>query len=222
MNRQRTNPSSPRKEAQCADMKLLHPAPFRINTRPFKGRARQRLRDVEGAQLLEFALALPILLILLTGILDFGTAYNMKQKLNNAAREGARLGASQNWADVTQTNPPSIEVIRNAVVDYLKNSNLDVNCSSTSADCAFIGSTMTPAGAFAWTYYTGGNNGLKIERAVAIPATGGGNVISTRVTLTYPYNWTFGFDRILRLLVPSTTTAATVTISTDAVMENLN
>ena len=44
----------------------------------------------EGSELLEFALVVPLLLVFVVGIVDFGSAYNLKQQLNNAAREGAR------------------------------------------------------------------------------------------------------------------------------------
>jgi Flp pilus assembly protein TadG len=49
-----------------------------------------RRRD-SGQSLVEFAIVLPILLALLVGIFEFGVAWNRKQVLTNAAREGARL-----------------------------------------------------------------------------------------------------------------------------------
>ncbi len=48
----------------------------------------------EGASLVEFALLLPILAALLFGIVTGGLALNSKNSLNNAAREGARYGAT--------------------------------------------------------------------------------------------------------------------------------
>jgi Flp pilus assembly protein TadG len=42
-----------------------------------------------GQGLVEFALTLPILLFLVIGTLDLGTAFFMKVELENAAREGA-------------------------------------------------------------------------------------------------------------------------------------
>ena len=50
------------------------------------------LRDTNGAALIEFAVALPLLVVLVVGIFDFGGAFNLKQELNNAVREGARFG----------------------------------------------------------------------------------------------------------------------------------
>ena len=46
-------------------------------------------------------MALPLLLIMVVGIFDFGNAYNIKQKVTNIAREAARMGASQPTADLT-------------------------------------------------------------------------------------------------------------------------
>ncbi len=53
-------------------------------------------------------MALPLLLIMVVGIFDFGNAYNIKQKVTNIAREAARMGASQPTADLTNPPPASI------------------------------------------------------------------------------------------------------------------
>jgi len=45
-----------------------------------------------GAELVEFALVLPILLLVIMGIIDFGFAFQRYQVITNAAREGARVG----------------------------------------------------------------------------------------------------------------------------------
>lgn len=47
----------------------------------------------EGQTLVEFALILPILLLLVVGIIDFGWLFMAKITTNNAAREAARLYA---------------------------------------------------------------------------------------------------------------------------------
>lgn len=62
------------------------------------GRAHRRCCQVsrrrdDGANLVEFALVLPILALFLFGIVQFGIAYDRQQSVNSAAREGARLGA---------------------------------------------------------------------------------------------------------------------------------
>lgn len=50
-----------------------------------------RTRNPKGQALVEFALILPVLMLLLLGIVEFGRAWNAKQVLTDAAREGARL-----------------------------------------------------------------------------------------------------------------------------------
>jgi Flp pilus assembly protein TadG len=50
-----------------------------------------RWRDERGAELVEFALVLPMLLVVFGGIVDFGLMLRRHQVLSNAAREGARI-----------------------------------------------------------------------------------------------------------------------------------
>jgi Flp pilus assembly protein TadG len=50
-----------------------------------------RVRSQAGAELVEFALVLPMLLLVFGGIVDFGLLLQRQQVVTNAAREGARL-----------------------------------------------------------------------------------------------------------------------------------
>jgi Flp pilus assembly protein TadG len=50
-----------------------------------------RVRSQTGAELVEFALVLPILLLVFGGMVDFGLLLQRQQVITNAAREGARL-----------------------------------------------------------------------------------------------------------------------------------
>jgi len=47
----------------------------------------------KGSNVVEFAIILPILIMLILGIVEFGIAYNNYIALTHAAREGARLAA---------------------------------------------------------------------------------------------------------------------------------
>ena len=51
-----------------------------------------RLRSERGAELIEFALVLPLLLLLIAGVVDFGMMFQSFEVVTNAAREGARVG----------------------------------------------------------------------------------------------------------------------------------
>ena len=60
----------------------------------FKGRRHSR-----GQSLVEFALALPLLILLLMGIFDLGRAVYAYNTIANAAREAVRVGiVDQTWA----------------------------------------------------------------------------------------------------------------------------
>jgi Flp pilus assembly protein TadG len=47
-------------------------------------------RDRRGQALAEFALVLPLVLLFMAGIIEMGRAWNIKQAVTDAAREGAR------------------------------------------------------------------------------------------------------------------------------------
>jgi len=60
-------------------------------------------RDEPGVAAVEFALVMPVLVMLLFGIITTGLAYNDHISISNAAREGARLGSALDYS----TNPSS-------------------------------------------------------------------------------------------------------------------
>lgn len=57
----------------------------------------------EGQSLVEFALVLPILLLLIVAIVDFGWVFMAKITVNNAAREGARVYAVNSDSSVAES-----------------------------------------------------------------------------------------------------------------------
>lgn len=60
-------------------------------------------RDDTGAAAVEFALILPVLMILILGLVEFSLVFNAQISMTNAAREGARYMAIHNNAtDATQ------------------------------------------------------------------------------------------------------------------------
>ena len=56
----------------------------------------KRRREERGAALVEFALILPILVLFVFGIVEFGRAYSARIELTAAVREGARAAALGN------------------------------------------------------------------------------------------------------------------------------
>jgi len=54
---------------------------------------RRKARNDRGAVAVEFALILPVLLLIVVGTIEFGRVYSQIQVYNGAAREGARCAA---------------------------------------------------------------------------------------------------------------------------------
>ena len=55
-----------------------------------------RLRHERGATVVEFAFIVPLLIVLVLGIAEFGHAFQVQGTLSAAAREGVRIMALQN------------------------------------------------------------------------------------------------------------------------------
>jgi Flp pilus assembly protein TadG len=93
----------------------------------------RHLRKEQGAAAVEFALILPILVILVFGIIEFGRAYNAQVSLTGAAREGARhMAVTWDAAGVTAAKS---KVVAAAALD----SNVAVSISvggAADAPCA--------------------------------------------------------------------------------------
>lgn len=69
-------------------------------------------RAQEGQALVEFALVVPVLLLLVVGVFEFGRAWNAHQAVTDAAREGARAAVV---ADPLMTPDSVRAVVRNAL-----------------------------------------------------------------------------------------------------------
>ena len=187
-------------------------------------RAKSAATDTTGSQIVEFAVALPLLLVVVVGIFDFGNAYNIKQKVTNVAREAARMGASQSTGDLTQPTPASILEIRAMVSSALQTSKL--------SDCGLGTTAAVPGGGstpWKWTFTTpcgtAGNLVLSVDRGYVFTSTltAGGNsikMITTNVTLLYPYQWQF--NRIVTVMLPTAIYPGTTQISVSSVVANQN
>src|SRR6266571_6878784 len=76
-------------------------------------------KQTQASQIAEFAISLPLLAVVVIGITDFGSAFDLKYKLSNAVRAGARVVSTQNTSDVTNPTPLSIAAIHDVVDNYL-------------------------------------------------------------------------------------------------------
>ena len=170
-----------------------------------------------GTELLEFALILPFLLVMLVGIVDFGEAWALKDKLTGAARDGARVAV----ADFNDTmnpqcpaqTPCSVQAAASAAVTALNNASVNT--------CGLDPSTTAPAsGTFTWTYTAACAHPLTIKVERAVPEVVDGTTsLCTRVTLTYPYQSTFAS---VAGLLGNHSITSTITLSSAEMMANLN
>ncbi len=166
--------------------------------------------------MIELAVVFPLLFAMLVGILFFGRAWETKDVLDGAARDGARV-AVYDFNDTTNPQcddgtPCSVQAAASAAVATLASANVDT--------CGLTPSTATPSltGVFAWTYTSnacassGLTYTLEVEREVRNPSDGV-DVMYTRVTLSYPYAWNF---------VSVNPFGSTLTLNSQAIMANLN
>jgi Flp pilus assembly protein TadG len=65
------------------------------------GEMRRRIHEERGANLVEFALVAPFLILLVFGIIEFAWLFSQDLTIKHGAREGARLSAVAFGADTT-------------------------------------------------------------------------------------------------------------------------
>jgi Flp pilus assembly protein TadG len=75
---------------------------------------RRLQQDEHGASTIEFVLALPFLLVLIAGIIEFGLFIWEKQALTAAANVGARLAASDSTATTTAIETATKNALKNS------------------------------------------------------------------------------------------------------------
>ena len=88
---------------------------------------RRGWRDDRGAELIELALVLPLLLLVFAAIIDFGFLFQRFEVLTNAAREGARLGVLDGYVEAD---------VDARVASYLNSAGLTVTGDPTTVGYA--------------------------------------------------------------------------------------
>jgi Flp pilus assembly protein TadG len=169
--------------------------------------SKQLLRQDHAAQLVEFAVSLPLLVLFVVGIFEFSSAFTLKQKLTNAARDAARVAAADPSADIgnlTSGIPSSITHAFKVIDSYLTANNLN--------DCGLASKTPSLSGV-TWTYTIAPTGNppcgitVIINRGYYFPVTSttapalncqsqapGGQtaLVGTCVSIQYAYAWRFG------------------------------
>ncbi|MCO5201306.1 MAG: pilus assembly protein [Chloroflexi bacterium] len=131
---------------------------------PFK-RLLHRFRQTEAGQsLVEFTMILPIFLVLMFGLVDFGRAFYTWMLVTNAAREGARVAAVQGNSssidariyDSFCSSFPSDCSLEPGKLTISKANVQGVRGSAVSIDLAYDFEFVTPLGGI--LQMLGGNN----------------------------------------------------------------
>jgi Flp pilus assembly protein TadG len=169
--------------------------------------------DEQGSTLLEFAIVVPLLVIFVVGIYDFSLAFNQRQKIVQAAQEGAIVAGAQPMSDIQNTtaNPTSLQPVVTAVFNSLV---VGAVLPNSGTSCTFLAPTLS--GNLTWIYnitncsstYSSDKLTITINRGWS---TGTGPVsLGTAVTVVYPYHWRFG--NIIQLGSSTATISSTATV----------
>lgn len=81
-------------------------------------------RRTRGQALVEFAIALPILILLVAGVLELGRGYAAAIATSDAARDGARYAAGK----AANTNGPGLAAMCSLITADLKAFTTNVSC----------------------------------------------------------------------------------------------
>jgi Flp pilus assembly protein TadG len=98
-------------------------------------------RRTLGQGLVEFALILPVLILIFMGIVDFGRAIYAFNSVSNAAREGARLGIVDQTIDASGAYKAAIEAATQATalgLDPTNPAQVEVTFPDPSGNCPTI------------------------------------------------------------------------------------
>lgn len=92
------------------------------------------IKDQKGASVVEFAILLPLLVLLFIGISEFGLLWYNSQIIINASREGARAGIARGVDFKTDND------VKNVVIAYCNQRIIDFGGNTVDADDI----TLTP------------------------------------------------------------------------------
>jgi len=128
------------------------------------GRSTYARRKERGQELVEFALILPLLLLLLVGIFEFGYVVFVQNSLSNAVREGARYGA------VKPDNQADIVTHAERLTTGLDSDNLtwDVDDSTSGRIAVSATYTHTLFTGFLWQAFGGNSVTLEASSSMGI------------------------------------------------------
>jgi hypothetical protein len=158
-------------------------------------------RSSAGQTLVEFALVIPLILLIVIGVLDVGRAVYTNSALSQAAREGARLAAVEAGyigitvpgcvdtpADVGVSNPgarvcpPTLASFKTDVVSAVNRMTVSLGALSGVHVSCNVGTGADPAPSGDWTEGSGGN-GCDDGSGSSLGVSG--DLVSVRIEHTY-------------------------------------
>jgi Flp pilus assembly protein TadG len=105
--------------------------------------SRGRRVDERGASAVEFALVVPLLLMLVFGIVDFGYMINRVSLVNNAARDAAREGSlAGTQASITATATAALDGVPGTTITVSCRKPDGTACATYDADAASGGTAV--------------------------------------------------------------------------------
>jgi Flp pilus assembly protein TadG len=125
------------------------------DVRPGSRRVGRAVRSERGAAAVEFALVVPLLVMLILGIVEFSKVYNVQSSLSAAAREGARTMALTNDQAAART------AVRNAADVPLSAGQISV--APTSCAGAAPTATVTVRVTYHQPFVAGFLNGAGVD-----------------------------------------------------------
>lgn len=165
------------------------------------GRLRLDRTSQDGQGLVEFALVLPVFLLAVIGVFDVGRLVYTSSALSQAAREGARLGATEaSWIGIDASGcvsdpgavgtsnpgahvcPANVSAFKTDVTEAVNRMAVSLGpITSVHLSCN-VGTVddLTPSGD--WTESIGGNG---CEDGLGNPVSASGDTVSVRIEYTY-------------------------------------
>jgi Flp pilus assembly protein TadG len=109
-----------------------------------------------GAEAVEFALVVPVILLIVFGAIEFGRLYNEQIQLTGAARSAARVMAIDSLTVITDSNLQSWAPALNPQLKASSNLSLTyINASGATASTCSTGGTVTATLNYAAPLLTG-------------------------------------------------------------------
>ena len=107
-------------------------------------RTRRLKRRTRGMAMVEMVFVLPLLILLVFAIAEFGLMFSRWLTLSNAVREGARAGVP--WsANCGGETPSRADKVRTTVVNYARAGGVPLadDAFTVDGECDGVGSTLT-------------------------------------------------------------------------------